>query len=115
VIEQAVLAAAGVEQIPVEIRAYPREDEAFRDAILRDLARLDRVRDIRRICSRLESALALEYPAAKIRLQHPLAADGGGMAVIYAYRNGSFVPEHAAEATAAAAQEPVLAGAPPAG
>ena len=93
------MAAAGVEQIPVEIRAYPRDDDAFRAALLQTLRGLDRVRDIRRICSRLESGLALEYPFAKVRLQHPLATNGDPHAVIYAYRDGSLVPEAGAGAT----------------
>jgi hypothetical protein len=83
-----VVRPLGVLRTRVEIRTYPREDEAFLRLVLEQLRRFDRVRHAAAIPGRLEVLLQGEYPRARSRYQDPLASSTG-MPLLYVFRDGS--------------------------
>jgi hypothetical protein len=93
----------GASRIPVVLRTYPKDDDAFRYRLEVSLAQLARVRDLRRVRDRLERLLALEFPAARVRFQDPLASDTG-VPVLYAFRDGGLL--NGDDAAAATPTEP---------
>lgn len=107
-----VVRPLGVLRTRVEIRCYPRDDEAFLRLVLEQLRRFDRVRHAAAIPARLEVLLQAEYPRARSRYQDPLASSNG-MPLLYVFRDGSLVAEgqEADAAGATAAPEPAMAGA----
>ena len=82
----------GVLRTRVEIRTYPRDDEAFQQLVVEQLRRFDRVRHAAAIPGRLEVLLQAEYPRARCRFQDPLASSSG-MPLLYAFRDGGLVSE----------------------
>jgi hypothetical protein len=87
-----VVRPLGVLRTRVEIRTYPRDDEAFLRLVLEQLRRFDRVRHAAAIPSRLEVLLQDEYPRARSRYQDPLASSTG-MPLLYVFRDGSLFTE----------------------
>jgi hypothetical protein len=99
----------GVLRTRVEIRTYPRDDEAFVALVLEQLRRFDRVRHAAAIPGRLEILLQAYYPRAKSRYQDPLASSTG-MPLLYVFRDGSLLTEdEEAAARIAASQESAIA------
>jgi hypothetical protein len=82
-----VVRPVGVLRTRVEIRTYPRDDEAFRRLVLEQLRRFDRVRHAAAIPARLEVLLQQQYPRARSRYQDPLAASAG-IPLLYVFRDG---------------------------
>ena len=80
----------GAVRVRMEIRTYPRDDEAFRAAVLGQLRRFDRVRDLAAIPARLERLLAEPFPHARSRYQDSLASTSG-TPVLYVFRDGALV------------------------
>ena len=87
-----VVRPLGVLRTRVEIRTYPREDEAFLRLVLEQLRRFDRVRHAAAIPGRLEILLQAEYPRARSRYQDPLASSSG-MPLLYVFRDGSLLTD----------------------
>ena|SRR5215203_1476635 len=82
----------GVLRTQVEIRTYPRDDEAFQHTVLEQLRRFDRIRHAAAIPSRLEALLQERYPRARSRYQDPLASTAG-MPLLYVFRDGGLLAE----------------------
>ena len=82
-----VFRPVGVLRTRVEIRTYPRDDEAFQRLVLEQLRRFDRVRHAAAIPARLETLLHEWYPRARSRYQDPLAASAG-IPLLYVFRDG---------------------------
>ena len=72
-----VVRPVGVLRTQVEIRTYPRDDEAFQHLVLEQLRRFDRIRHAAAIPARLEVLLQDRYPRARSRYQDPLASTAG--------------------------------------
>jgi hypothetical protein len=87
-----VVRPVGVLRTRVEVRTYPREDEAFQHLVLDQLRRFDRVRHAAAIPARLEVLLQAQYPRARSRYQDPLASSSG-MPLLYVFRDGSLINE----------------------
>ena len=82
----------GVLRTQVEIRTYPRDDEAFQHLVLEQLRRFDRIRHAAAIPARLETLLQEQYPRARSRYQDPLASTAG-MPLLYVFRDGGLLAE----------------------
>jgi len=87
-----VVRPVGVLRTRVEIRTYPREDEAFERLVLDQLRRFDRVRHAAAIPGRLDVLLQAAYPRARSRYQDPLASSTG-TPLLYVFRDGSLINE----------------------
>ena len=102
----------GVLRTQVEIRTYPRDDEAFQHLVLEQLRRFDRIRHAAAIPARLEALLQERYPRARSRYQDPLASTAG-MPLLYVFRDGGLLAEERETAgpreTAAPEEQPALA------
>jgi hypothetical protein len=85
-----VVRPVGVLRTRVEIRTYPRDDEAFQRLVLEQLRRFDRVRHAAAIPARLETLLQERYPRARSRYQDPLAASAL-MPLLYVFRDGGLL------------------------
>jgi hypothetical protein len=93
-----VIRPVGVLRTQVEIRTYPRDDEAFQLLVLEQLRRFDRIRHAAAIPARLEALLQERYPRARSRYQDPLASTAG-IPLLYVFRDGGLLAEER-EATA---------------
>ena len=103
----------GVLRTQVEIRTYPRDDEAFQHLVLEQLRRFDRIRHAAAIPARLEALLQEQYPRARSRYQDPLASTAG-MPLLYVFRDGGLLAEEREtvlprETAAALEEQPALA------
>jgi hypothetical protein len=87
-----VVRPVGVLRTQVEIRTYPRDDEAFQHLVLEQLRRFDRIRHAAAIPARLEGLLQERYPRARSRYQDPLASTVG-MPLLYVFRDGGLLAE----------------------
>jgi hypothetical protein len=87
-----VVRPVGVLRTQVEIRTYPRDDEAFQHLVLEQLRRFDRIRHAAAIPARLETLLHEQYPRARSRYQDPLASTAG-MPLLYVFRDGGLLAE----------------------
>ena len=85
-----VVRPVGVLRTRVEIRTYPRDDEAFQRLVLEQLRRFDRVRHAAAIPARLETLLQEQYPRARSRYQDPLAATAS-IPLLYVFRDGCLI------------------------
>jgi hypothetical protein len=94
----------GVLGLPVEVRTFPPEDQAFQSLVAEHLRRFDRTRTVDAIPGRLSELLRPAYPAARCVLQSPLAIVD--RRVLYAYRDGAAV----AVSQPPAADQPLLVG-----
>ena len=86
----AVVRPVGVLRTKVEIRTYPRDDEAFQRLVLEQLRRFDRLRHAAAIPARLENLLQERYPRVRSRYQDPLAS-AQGMPLLYVFRDGGVI------------------------
>jgi hypothetical protein len=102
-----VVRPVGVLRTRVEIRTYPRDDEAFQHLVLEQLRRFDRVRHAAAIPARLESLLQDRYPRARSRYQDPLAATAG-IPLLYVFRDGCLLGADDRDGTGPE-EEPALA------
>ena len=102
-----VIRPVGVQRTKVEVRTYPRDDEAFQRLVLEQLRRFDRVRHAASIPERLETLLQERYPHARSRYQDPLASTAG-MPLLYVFRDGSLIGADEPDATGGE-ERPVLA------
>ena len=102
----------GVLRTQVEIRTYPRDDEAFQHLVLEQLRRFDRIRHAAAIPARLEALLQEQYPRARSRYQDPLASTAG-TPLLYVFRDGGLLAEERETAVprelAALEEQPALA------
>ena len=107
-----VVRPVGVLRTQVEIRTYPRDDEAFQHLVLEQLRRFDRIRHAAAIPARLEALLQEQYPRARSRYQDPLASTAG-MPLLYVFRDGGLLAEERDTAlpreAAALEEQPALA------
>ena len=87
-----VVRPVGVLRTQVEIRTYPRDDEAFQHLVLEQLRRFDRIRHAAAIPARLEALLQERYPRARSRYQDPLASTAA-MPLLYVFRDGGLLAE----------------------
>ncbi len=102
-----VIRPVGVLRTRVEIRTYPRDDEAFQRLVLEQLRRFDRVRHATAIPARLELLLREWHPRARSRYQDPLASTAG-TPLLYVFRDGGLLgADESAEARAE--EQPALA------
>ena len=85
-----VVRPVGVLRTRVEIRTYPRDDEAFQHLVLEQLRRFDRIRHAAAIPARLEALLQERYPRARSRYQDPLASTAE-MPLLYVFRDGGLL------------------------
>jgi len=102
-----VFRPVGVLRTRVEIRTYPRDDEAFQRLVLEQLRRFDRVRHAAAIPARLETLLRERYPRARSRYQDPLAASAG-IPLLYVFRDGGVLGADGSDEPGAE-EQPVLA------
>ena len=102
-----VVRPVGVQRTRVEVRTYPRDDEAFQRLVLEQLRRFDRVRHAAAIPARLESLLQERYPRARSRYQDPLAATVA-TPLLYVFRDGGLLGDDDSAATGEEA-EPAMA------
>lgn len=102
-----VVRPVGVLRTRVEIRTYPKDDEAFQRLVLEHLRRFDRVRHAAAIPARLESLLRERYPHARSRYQDPLAATVD-TPLLYVFRDGGLLGADEVDATGPE-EQPVLA------
>ena len=105
-----VVRPVGVMRTRVEIRTYPRDDEAFQRLVLEQLRRFDRVRHVAAIPTRLEELLQERYPRARSRYQDPLAASAA-TPLLYVFRDGGLLgPDDPAASDAGDEQEFAMSG-----
>jgi hypothetical protein len=102
-----VVRPVGVLRTRVEIRTYPRDDEAFQRLVLEQLRRFDRVRHATAIPARLEQLLRERYPHARSRYQDPLASTAG-MPLLYVFRDGGVLGADGSD-EAGSEEQPALA------
>ena len=102
-----VFRPVGVLRTRVEIRTYPRDDEAFQRLVLEQLRRFDRVRHAAAIPARLETLLRELYPRARSRYQDPLAATAA-IPLLYVFRDGGLIGADGGDGTGLE-EQPVLA------
>ena len=94
-----VVRPVGVLRTQIEIRTYPRDDEAFQHLVLEQLRRFDRVRHAAAIPARLEIVLREWYPRARSRYQDPLASTAG-IPLLYVFRDGGLLGADEGDVTA---------------
>ncbi len=105
-----VVRPVGVMRARVQIRTYPRDDEAFERHVLEQLRRFDRVRHAGAIPARLELLLRERYPRARSRYQDPLAASDE-LPLLYVFRDGGVLgADDGDQAGPEAAKELALSG-----
>ncbi len=73
----------------VQVRAYPRDDAAFRINVQVAIAASQgTIHSEERLLAEVDAKLRPQYPNIDVRVQSALAALPGDATVIYAYRDG---------------------------
>ncbi len=74
----------------VTVRCYPKEDEAFALSVTARVGRIaaGNPRTLAEALSLMVPGLRAAYPSLRIVVQEPIASDGSGKMVVYAYRDG---------------------------